>query len=515
MKLFLSLIAALVLTGAAQAKLFLLLDERLRATPLEQSIYRFVPLTNASEVELNYVKDFTRGDAALEYARKVKESDRAFYIGADRWPEDDALKKLTARREWSDLLGKVSFLVENNAPQYAAMPKGMFARNLLWKKYAEVTATRYLGIFNMHTLDARPQVLEGSRWESYNCVHESGELFLPGRKSPLVMTKGGFSLTYRNKAQMRYAGSFVCIQIPKADAIFEVHAPKADVSLSVPAARFSAWNEARPLLLTVRSDRFITAPLALKIVPEVNRSIVDFVFQGEKISCELGKCQKRDAKFLMPVLSERENNFELAYRGQGDGFFRGDLVLLAGDVEIARTQIRLTPHSWVAESLYALQNPSEYKTLFLQSGLLFLLAILLLYAFYRILLRLVALLKEKRTQVLPRQSSVSLEIIPGMAFRITATDNPFGCELADFGGLVEIDCLPASVTVRHGNRGAQEFDYDRLNYRFPDGYRLITTSVAPGRWRLDLFYVSETDSLPTSATLSQTQDQDAGHAAHS
>jgi len=498
---------ALACSSALHAKIFLLLDDRLKGSAIEQSIYKFVPRTNATEVELNYARDFIKSEAAFEFGRKMKAGDRAIYIGTERWPDDAYLSKFVGRREWFDMLGKISFLIENNAPAYAQMPKGMFPRMDIWKKYAEVSGTRYLGFFNKHTLDTRPEKIADSSWPGFACVHESGREFAPGKKSPLSISKGQFTLSFRTKQQQSFAGNFVCINTPKADAIFEVRATKADVSLEVPTGRFSVWNEARPLPLTVRSNRLITAPLSLEIVPEINQTPVDFVFQGEKITCEKGKCRKKNPRFLMPALSEFENRFELAYRGNGAAYFRGYFRLMAGDNEVARVPVKFTPHSWVAETTYALSNPSEYQTLFFLGLAALIAAALLLYALWRLLLYGVAALRAHKKRPLPRQTSVSLEVTAGQAFRITASENPFGCELADFGAIVDFSLEEEVVTIGHGARAAQHFSPHGFVYDFADGYRMQLRPLAERRWLLDLYQLSGTGSSPTSAKPSQIPDR--------
>ncbi len=502
-----ALCLALAGTPAAHAKIFLLLDDRLKGSALEQAIYKFVPLTSATEVELNYARDFLKNDAAFDFGRKMKSGDRAIYIGSERWPDDGYLSKTVNRREWFDMLGKISFLIENNAPAYAQMPKGMFPRTDLWKKYAEVSGTRYLGFHNKHTLDTRAEKLADSSWPGFSCVHESGRDFSPGKKSPLTIGQGRFSLSFRTKNQMSFAGNFVCINTPRADAIFEVRAAKPDVSLEVPTGRFSVWNEARPLPLTVRSNRQISAPLSLEIVAEVNPSAVDFVFQGEKITCEKGRCRKKNPRFLMPALNEFENRFELAYRGNGAAYFRGYFRLMAGENEVARTQVKFTPHSWLAETTYALSNPSEYQSLFSLGLAALVAALLVLYALWRLLHYCIGALRARKKPPLPRQTSVSLEVAPGQAFRITASENPFGCELADFGGIVDLALEEDVVTISHGARAAQSFSPQGFVYDFADGYRLQLRPLAPRRWLLDLCQLSGTGSSSTSAKPSQIPDR--------
>ncbi|MFO1472514.1 MAG: hypothetical protein U1F27_15935 [Turneriella sp.] len=494
---------------SAQAKIFLLLDDRFKGSALEQSIYKFVPLTSATEVELNYTHDFIKSETAFEFGRKMKTGDRAIYIGTERWPDDAYLSKTVNRREWFDMLGKISFLIENNAPAYAQMPKGMFPRSEIWKKYAEVSATRYMGFHNKHTLDTRPEKLGDSAWPGFTCVHDSGREFTAGKKSPLAIAKGQFILSFRTKQQLSFAGNFVCINTPKADAIFEVRAIKSDVSLEVATGRFSAWNEARPLPITVRSNRLITAPLSLEIVPEVNQTAVDFVFQGEKITCEKNKCRKKAARFLMPALNEFENHFELAIRGNGAAYFRGVFRLMAGEIEVARALVKFTPHSWVAETTYALSNPSEYQSLFSWGLAAFTAVVLLLYALWRLLVYGVAKIRALKKPPLPRQTSVSLEVIAGQAFRITASQNPFGCELADFGAIVDFSLTEETVIIGHGSRGTQSFSPQGFVYDFADGYRMQLRPLAVGRWLLDIYQLSGKGSSPTSAIPSQIPDRQA------
>lgn len=100
---------ALACSSALHAKIFLLLDDHLKGSAIEQSIYKFVPRTNATEVELNYARDFIKSEAAFEFGRKMKAGDRAIYIGTERWPDDAYLSKFVGRREWFDMLGKISF----------------------------------------------------------------------------------------------------------------------------------------------------------------------------------------------------------------------------------------------------------------------------------------------------------------------------------------------------------------------------------------------------------------------
>ena len=494
-------------TGVVHGKVFLLLDDRLKGSALEQSIYKFVPLTNATEVELNYVHDFMKSDAGLDYGRKLAQADRAIYIGNDRWPDDEYVRTLTNRREWFDMLGKISFLIVSNAPAYAPMPKGLFARHDLWRKYAEVTSARFIGFFNKHTLDAQSETLSAGNWRSFTCVHESGRVVSPGKKSPVAINRGRLSLTFRSKAQADFAGGLVCTNTPVGDTIFEVRATKTDVALQIPVARFSAWNEAQPLEVNVRSDRLIGAPLTLQVLPAVNARPVDFVFQGDKITCDKGRCGKKNAEFLMPQFTDFQHRFEIAFRGQGNDYFRGVMRLMAGEIEVARSEVKLTPHSWLAEAFYAFGNPSEYRSLFLLAFAAVVAAILVLLLLIRLVRRLVRHIVSVRQQsVLPRQSSVSFLLADGVHYHITASENPFGCELADFGAVAEVLLQADRIVLRHGSRAPIEAAADGFTHDFADGYRLLVRRAGSG-FRLDLFRLSGKGSSVTSAKPSRTPDR--------
>ena len=407
----------------AHAKLFLLLDERLKKSRIEQVIYKFVPLTNASEVELNYVQGFLKDQSAPAFASKLKSDDRGIYIGADTWPDDQHISELTNSRAWFDTLGKISFIVENNAPEYARMPKGLYPRRELWKKYAEFTRAKYAGFFATHYLDTTPGELKGD-WPGFTCVHESGRELKPGKGSPLAIQKNKFQVSFRQAKQLELTGNLACVNTPKGDAFFELQVAKTDVALEADSGRFSLWNEAQPLSVRVRSSRQITAPLALEIVPEVNETQVEFFFQGERITCTSKRCRRKDARFLLPQFRDFNENFEFAIRAPGETYFRGKLRLMAGEIEIARTEVRFTPQSWVAETSYALKNPSEYQSLFLIILALIAAVVGLSAVLSRALENLAAKIAERSAREIPRQTSATLPIERGVTYHMTAGRTP-------------------------------------------------------------------------------------------
>ncbi len=458
--------------GFAHAKLYLLLDERLKKSRTEQTIYKFVPLTNASEVELLYVQGFMKDQSAAAFATRLKGDDRGMYIGADTWPDDKYIDELTQSRAWPETLGKISFLIESNAPEYARLPKGLYARRELWKKYAELIHTKYAGFFSTHYLDTNQNELQNSDWKSFTCIHESGRELKPGKNSPLSISQNRFQISFRQAKQLDFVGALVCINVPKADAMFEVHTAKTDVVIEADSGRFSLWNEAQPLKIRIRSARQITAPLALEIRPEINQSQTEFFFQGERITCTSNRCRRKDARFLLPQFRDFNENFEFAIRASGDSYFRGTLRLMAGEIEIARTEFRFTPQSWVAETSYALKNPSEYQSAFLIILILCAAAVGLAILAWLGLKNLAATLAEKNARQIPRQSSASVTIERDVAYRMTAGENPFGCELYAFGGIVTLSVEGDEVTVRHGGAVEQRLPLDNFRYDLPDGYRL-------------------------------------------
>lgn len=464
-------ILCLFAPGVAHAKLFLLLDERLKKSRTEQIIYKFVPMTNASEVELNYVQAFMKDMSAASYATRLKGDDRGLYIGADTWPADGYVTELTQGRNWAETAGKISFLVESSGPDYARMPKGLYPRRDLWRKYAELTHATYAGSFNTHFLDTTQNALPGGAWQGFTCVHESGRELKPGKNSPLTVSKNNFQLSFRQLKQLSFVGALVCVNTPKADTIFEVHTAKTDVALEADAGRFSLWNEAQPLKVRVVSARQISAPLELEIRPEVNETQTEFFFQGERITCTSNRCRKKDARFLLPQFRDFNESFELAIRASGDSYFRGTLRLMSGEIEIARTSVRFTPQSRVAEVTYALRNPSEYQSAFLIILGLCLLAAALVAFLIVFIRRLAAARAEKPVERMPKQSSASVVIERGVTYRMTAGENPFGCELYLFGGIVALRVEGDAVAVRHAGVD-KVLPLENFRYDLPDGYTL-------------------------------------------
>ncbi|HNE18607.1 MAG TPA: hypothetical protein PKW28_03305 [Turneriella sp.] len=501
-----ALIGLLLLTGVLQplsARLHLLVDERLRKSSLEQVIYRFVPLTSAPEVELTYVRNFMQGEAAQVYAAKMREADRAIYIGADRYPGDAQIGALMKNRAWYDLLGKIYFLVINDAPDYVPLPRGLFSHDDLWRKFAELSGARHAGFLNRHVLDNRVAALKDWRPGRGSCVHQSGALLVPSARGPIRFHRDGFSLSYRQKGQADMAGDWVCLNTPLADTIFQVRVARTDVLLAVKSARFSAWNDAQPLAVTLQSDRQISAPLALEFVPEVNSAETEFFFQGDRLSCAALRCGKKGARFLLPEMAGLSQQFDLAFRGRADAYFRGTIRLMAGEIELARASVRLLPHSWLTEMAYALSHPSEYRLFFLYGlgGLILVLATLvLLYRFFRSWL---GRLQARRAEVLPAQSSAVLEVAPGDSLRLTATDNPFGCELLGFGGIVRVDVLGDGVDISHGQGQGGRFHWADFRYALPDGY-VLDFRPAGSRARLFVYRLSEKGLSATSVKPGQT-----------
>lgn len=472
------------------ARIHLLLDERLRKSPLEQVIYRFVPLTSAPEVELTYVRNFLQGDTAQSYATKMREADRALYVGADHYPGDAQLASLTKSRAWFDLLGKIYFLVVNDAPHYAPLPRGLFSHEDLWRKYAELSGARYAGFYNSHFLDNRVVALKDWRPGRGSCVHQSGYLLSPSARGPIRFQREGFALSFRHRGQTELVGDWVCTNTPLADTIFQVRVARTDVLLTAQAARFSAWNDAQPLSVTVQSDRQISAPLALEILPEVNAGETEFFFQGDRLNCVGLRCGKKNAHFLLPDMAALRQQFDLAFRGRSDAYFRGSVRLMAGEIEIARTSFRLLPHSWLTEMSYAILHPSEYRLFFLYGLGGVILALAVLVVLYRFLTSWLRRLQERRAQVLPAQSSAVLEVAVGDRLHLTATENPFGCELLGFGGIVRVELFADGVQISHGQRQGGRFPWADFRYALPDGY-VLDFRPAGNLARLYVYRLSE------------------------
>ncbi|MFZ5629064.1 MAG: hypothetical protein ACOY5B_08030 [Spirochaetota bacterium] len=497
----------LLLTGVLEplsARIHLLLDERLRKSPLEQVIYRFVPLTSAAEVELTYVRGFLQGEAPQAYAAKMREADRAIYIGADRYPGDAPLASLMKSRAWFDLLGKIYFLVVNDAPDYVQLPRGLFSHEDLWRKFAELSHSRHLGFHNRHLLDNRVVELKDWRPGRGTCVQQGGALLVPSAKGPIRFHREGFSLSYRQKGQVDFAGDWVCINTPLADSIFQVRVARTDVLLTTQPARFSAWNDAQPMAVTLQSDRQISAPLALEILPEVNAGETEFFFQGDRLSCVGLRCGKKSARFLLPEVAALRQQFDLAFRGRSDAYFRGSVRLMAGEIEIARASVRLLPHSWLTEMAYAISHPSEYRMFFLYGlgGLILVLVVLVLL--YRLFRSWYRRLQSRRAEFFPAQSSAVMDVSAGDTLRLTATENPFGCELLGFGGIVRIEVLAEGIDISHGQGQGGRFHWADFRYALPDGY-VLDFRVTGNRSRLYVYRLSEKGLSETSGKPGQIQ----------
>lgn len=490
---------ALSLTGRLEAKLHIFLDERLRGSVHEKVLYKFIPLTSAQEVDLVYVADFLHAGNAAKAASRLGESDRGIYLGADRWPGDSEISKLIKSPEWFTMLGKISFLIENDAPEYAGMPRGLYPRGELWRKFAQLTGVDYAGTLNLHFLEARPTNLEKGKWQRAVCVASTMPADGAKGKSPLEWGRSSLKLNFRDSKQLAYLGQHVCIDAPGGHTIAELRIARTDVALTADDGRFSVWNEAQPLRVTLSSDRLITAPLHLKVVPQSLSEPVDFFFQGDRIECDkASRCRPTAAKFLLPQPKELTALHELAIRSSGTAYFRGTLQLLAGSIEVARSEVRFTQHSWLAETLYALAHPSEYQGLFflLLAAVVAVLGLIWLLVHQLGRMRASKIARENMPQA--RQTSASLMIRPGTRLHLTAIDNPFGCELVDFGGIVDIELTETDFSVRHGNGSGGTWPLSQLKYRLPDGYEIQLRPLGDGNYLFEVFMLSGKDSSPTS-----------------
>ncbi len=499
---FVSLLLCVV-AGRLDARLHLYLDERLRGSAQEQVLYKFIPLTSAQEVDLTYVGDFLKPEIAAAAAQKLGEADRGLYIGADRWPGDAEIGKLVKSSQWFTMLGKISFLIENDAPEYATLPRGIYPRSELWRKYAQLTASEYEGMHSLHYLDGRPLEIKTGTWTRPICVAATPVEPNAKSRSPIEWKKNSLRLNFRDTKQLAYLGSHVCINAPSGQVILELRIARTDIALAAQNGRFSAWNEAQPLSVTLQSDRSITTPLHLKVTPLVMSEAVDFFFQGDRIECLKLQCRPKSAQFLLPQPKELNAVHELAIRSSGNAYFRGVLQVFAGAIEVARTEVRFAPHSWINETLYALSHPSEYQGMFLLALLALILAALLAWLLISLILRLHRRAVADKNRVVPRQSSASLKIRPGMKLHLTALVNPFQCELLNFGGIVEISLSETEFEIRHGSGGGGKWPAGAVNYRLPDGYMVRLRSLSASEYLLDVFLLSEKDSSPTSVKLSQ------------
>lgn len=497
------MIACLV-AGRLEAKLHIFLDERLRGSAQEKVLYKFIPLTGAQEVDLVYVSDFMKVANSAQAVLKLGESDRGIYIGADRWPGDAEITRLIKSPEWFTMLGKISFLVENDAPEYAALPRGLYSRGELWRKFAQLTGIDHAGIFSLHYLDTRPVELERGKWLRAVCTASASPADSARAAAPLQWGKSSVRLNFKDPKQLSYLGHHVCIEAAGGHTIAELRIARTDVAIDAEDGRFSVWNEAQPLRVTLRSDRSITAPLHLRILPQSLSEPVDFFFQGDRVECDKTlRCRPGSAKFLLPQQKELIAKHDLAIRASGAAYFRGTLQLFAGSIEVARTDVRFTQHSWLAETVYALSHPSEYQGLFL----LLLGALLLLtgsvWFLARHILRWRARRLERDAMPQARQTSASVVMRAGHELRLTAAENPFGCELADFGGIVDISLSATHFTIRHGNGAGATWPAAQVSYRLPDGYEIRLKPLGEGEYLLEVFLLSGKDSLPTFVKPSQ------------
>lgn len=468
-----------------EAKIFLLVDERLKKTSLEQTIYKFVPLTNATEVELRYVRDFLQGNAALEYLPTLKANDRALYIGSERWPYDLKDTQLLTKEHVVQFQGRISFLIDAKI----SPPAGLFDRKDLWRKFAEISATRYAGSFATYHLRASGEKIPGD-WKSFHCVHESGIELKSSKKGPLgfSVTGGEFSLAlrFREKGDLNFLGRITCINAPRADTIFDLQIRQTDIEISAEKARTSAWNDAQPLRLTIRSSNTISAPLALEIEPQINTSPTEFFFQGDRVTCEKMRCRKKNADFLVPAMRDNEQYIELAVRADREAYFRGRANLMAGNIQVASTEIRVTPHSWLAEFTYALRNPSEYKLVFLG----FLLALLVCILCIAVIVRIYSRIKERLAvpAPLPTLQTSASALVESGKYTLTASNNPFDCVLFGFGGIIELNITPTQVLLHTAGKeiaGTAE----NFHCALPDGYR-VSVRKTEGKFLLETFLVS-------------------------
>lgn len=458
--------------ASLHATVYLLLDDRLKKTPIEQVIYKFVPLTSATEVELSYLHDFLAQNRAAEYLKKIKKGDHALYLSADAWPAP-SLQSFFASAKLNDFAGKIDFLAAPGGGEGTpSRPQLLLSHHDLWRRFAELTGARYAGFFEKHYLDANIEPLAKSSWSNYSCVHSTGRTFSAGRASPISAGGEGFRLNFKVESQLVFLGRLVCINTPKADTFFELSTYKGDVELVAEPGRFSAWNEAQPLRLRVTSTRQVSAPLLLEIIPEVNREQTEFFFQGDRISCQDRKCIKKAARFLMPAMTELSQNFELAIRASGDSYFRGQLKLRSGEIEVARTEFRFLPASWLVEFSFALRHPSEYKTFFLHLLLVAILAILCIAGLVVLLRKATAWVEARQKPAMPRQTSAGVRIDPEKNYRLTASQNPFGCELAYFGGIIDLKISGEKVLLKNGDRGQEVYDVKNFRVRLADGYVL-------------------------------------------
>lgn len=255
--------------------------------------------------------------------------------------------------------------------------------------------------------------------------------------------------------------------------------------------------------ISMRSDRSIWAPLHLKVTPLAMTEPVDIFFQGDRIDCSNLQCRPKSAHFLLPQSKDLKVLHEFAIRSSGNAYYRGMLQLFAGSIEIARTEVRFTPHSWLTETFFALSHPSEYQGLFLVGLLGLTVVVLLIWLMIWLILRLHRRVMQNKSRVAVRQSSASLTVHPGMSLHLTALNNPFHCELLNFGGIVDITLNETEFGIKHGAGAGAKWPLGPVNYKLPDGYMVQLRLLSGSEYKLDVFLLSEKDSSLTSAKPSQ------------
>lgn len=457
--------------GSIHARIHLLLDDAMRKTDFEQVLYKFIPLTNAEEVDLFYMKDFLRGESAAEYIKNLPAKDRAIYMGKDRWP-NMSLQDISESAHWKETSARMLFFIDADKKAASNLPPGVFPLHELWKKYAQMTQSDYLGHFSTHFLDHTKIPLKD--WKSTNptCVHESGKVLRARNTPPWIFSSDSVRLNFTRQMQTQFVGRTVCINAPYASKIFEFDIDRTDVALSSLGARFSFWGDAQPLDIDIAATQHISQPLFLEIQPQVNKKPVEFFFQGERIQCEENNCRKKKVQYLVPQMRELTQTIRLAVRGENDAYFRGTLRLLSGDIEVARLQVRILPHSWVEEAALALKNPSEYRRFFLLLFASLVVFILLMILLVPIAKKLHSRWQRKSEEMIPTYANAVTQFKPHDRFLITASKNPFACILQGFGAVVEILIEEDKVVITHGLRKRHEAPHRNFCYQLEDGYVL-------------------------------------------
>lgn len=490
--------------GSVHARIHLLLDDSLRKTAFEQVLYKFIPLTNAEEVDLFYMKDFLRGESAAQYIKNLPANDRAIYMGKDRWP-NASLRSLGESRQWDETSQRMLFFIDADKNTVTDLPAGIFPLHKLWKKYAQMTKSDYLGQFATHFLDHTKIPLKN--WNSANptCVHESGKILRARNNPPWIFNSDSVRLNFTKDMQTQFVGRTVCINAPHASKIFEFEIDRTDVALSSLGARFSFWGDAQPLDIEIAATKHISQPLFIEIRPQVNKKPVEFFFQGERIQCEENNCRKRKAQYLLPQMRELTQTIRLAVRGENDTYFRGTLRLLSGDIEVARLQVRILPHSWVEEAALALKNPSEYRSFFLSLFASLVGITLLMILIVWIAKKLHSRLQRKNAEKTPIYANAATQFNPHDRFLITASKNPFACVLQGFGAVVEILIKEDKIIISHGLRKRHEAQHRNFCYQLEDGYVLDFRFGAESNL-LYCYKLSGRDLSQTSARRAQNPD---------